>query len=502
MKSESIPGWTPINFSTIAMHLFSILHVIGTLLVVTGGSMTLPVACSLIYGENDFWALLISEGVILAMGAPLWWSFRKYHELGIKDGIFIATFGWILVSALSGMPFMIHGAIPSFADAFFEMMSGYTTSGATILPDIESMPHGLLFWRSETHLLGGMGFLTLTVIFLPHGMGGLRIFRAESSPGQVITKEKFHARNRDTMVRLWIIYMVLNIAEILLLVFGGMPLFDATCHAFGTVSTSGYSPWNASIGHYNNAYFDWVIIVFMFLGGMTFVLFYQMLKGDWRSLRINTEFRWYVGFMLFFCAAVSWILWRENTYGLADAIRYGTFQVTSLLTTTGFTTADYEQWPQASQMFLYAVCFIGACAGSTTSGIKVVHYVVICKFGVAAIKKIFFQPMSVISVRLNQRPVADAIIHLSVCYFIVNIFMVLAGGCFMVLTDDMDYVTAMSSVIATLMNIGPGFGAVGPSENYAFISDAGKWFLSWNMLVGRLEMFSALVVFYPSFWKR
>jgi trk system potassium uptake protein TrkH len=484
------------------MHLMSILHVFGTLLVVTGGSMTLPVVCSLIYGEGDFWALLISQAVILLLGAPLWWMFRKYHDLGIKDGIFIATFGWIIVSALSGMPFMIHGAIPSFADAFFEMMSGYTTSGATILTDIESVPHGLLFWRSETHLLGGMGFLTLTVIFLPHGMGGLRIFRAESSPGQVITKEKFHARNRDTMVRLWIIYMVLNIAQIVLLCVGGMPLFDAMCHAFGTVSTSGYSPWNASIGHYNNAYFDWVIIVFMFLGGMTFVLFYQILKGDWKSLRINTEFRWYVGFMLFFCAAVSWILWRENTYGLADAIRYGTFQVTSLLTTTGFTTADYEQWPQASQMFLYAVCFIGACAGSTTSGIKVVHYVVICKFGAAAIKKIFFQPMSVISVRLNQRPVADAIIQLSVCYFIVNIFMILAGGCFMVLTDDMDYVTAMSSVIATLMNIGPGFGAVGPSENYAFISDAGKWFLSWNMLVGRLEMFSALVVFYPSFWKR
>ncbi len=206
--------------------------------------------------------------------------------------------------------------------------------------------------------------------------------------------------------------------------------------------------------------------------------------------------------MLFFCGMVSWILWKENTYGLIDSIRYGTFQVTSLLTTTGFTTADYEQWPQASQMFLYAVCFIGACAGSTTSGIKIVHYVVLCKFMSAAIKKIFFQPMSVISVRLNQRPVDDTIIHLSICYFIVNIFMVLAGGCVMALTDNMDYTTAMSSVIAALMNIGPGFGAVGPSENYAFISDTGKWFLSYNMLVGRLEMFSALVIFYPSFWKR
>jgi trk system potassium uptake protein TrkH len=484
------------------MHLFPILHVFGTLFLVTGISMALPIGCALIYQEGDLFALIVSSVVIISLGLPLWWFFRKHHDLGIKDGIFIAAFGWVLVSALSALPFIIHGAIPSFTDAFFEMMSGYTTSGATILADIEVVPHGLLFWRSETHLLGGMGFLTLTVIFLPHGMGGLRIFRAESSPGQVITKEKFHARNRDTMVRLWIIYLVLNIAQTLLLWLGDMSLFDALCHAFGTVSTSGYSPYNASIGHYDNAYYDWIIILFMFLGGMTFVLFYQMIRGDWHALKINTEFRWYVGFMLFFCGMVTWLLWHNNTYGFMDALRYGSFQVTSLLTTTGFTTADYEQWPQAAQMFLYAVCFIGACAGSTTSGIKVVHYVVLCKFMSAAVRKIFFQPMAIISVRINQRPVDDAIIHLSVCYFIVNIFMILGGGCVMVLTDDMDYLTAMSSVIATLMNIGPGFGAIGPSENYAFISDTGKWFLSYNMLVGRLEMFSALVIFYPSFWKR
>ena len=484
------------------MHLFSILHVFGTLFMVTGISMALPLVCSLIYGEGDFNAILISATVILFLGAPLWWRFRKHLDLGIKDGIFIAAFGWVLVSALSALPFMIHGAIPSFTDAFFEMMSGYTTSGATILTDIEVVPHGLLFWRSQTHLLGGMGFLTLTVIFLPHGMGGLRLFRAESSPGQVITKEKFHSRNRDTMIRLWIIYMVLNLAETILLCLGGMSLFDSLCHAFGTVSTSGYSPWNASIGHYNNAYFDWVIIVFMFLGGMTFMLFYHMAQRHWQIIRVNTEFKWYLGLVLFFCAMVSWILWKANTYDMVDALRYGSFQVVSILTTTGFTTADYEQWPQAAQMFLFAVCFIGACAGSTTSGIKVVHYVLMCKFGAAVIKQIFFSPMSVISVRMNRRPVGSSIIHLAFCYFVVNIFMVLGGGCFMVLSDGMDYLTAMSSVIATLMNIGPGFGGVGPSHNYAFISDTGKWFLSWNMLVGRLEMFSALVIFYPSFWKK
>ncbi|MBW2484083.1 MAG: TrkH family potassium uptake protein [Deltaproteobacteria bacterium] len=484
------------------MHFTSILHVIGLLLIVTGCSMFLPAISSIYYGENDLLPIIQAALITVGIGLPCWWYFRKEHELNIKDGIFIAVFGWILVSALSGLPFMFHGTIPSFTDAFFEMMSGYTTTGATILTDIESVPHGLLFWRSETHLLGGMGFLTLTIIFLPKGMGGLRIFRAESSPGQVITKEKFKARNKDTMIMLWLIYLGLNALEIILLWLGGMPMFDAMCTAFGTVSTSGYSPKNASIGHYNSAYIDWVVTLFMFLGGMTFILFYQIMRGDWQALRINTEFRWYVGFVLFFCGAVSLLLWQNSTYGAIDSVRYGTFQVMSLLTTTGFGTADYELWPQSAQMFLYAVCFIGACAGSTTSGIKVVHYVIICKFMYASIRKIFFQPMAIISVRLNQRPVDSSIIDLAICYFIVNIFMVLMGGCFMVLVDSMDYVTAMSSVISALMNIGPGFGDVGPSKNYAFISDTGKWFLAWNMLVGRLEMFSALVVFYPSFWKK
>ena len=485
------------------MNYPAIANIMGKLMLVTGSSMVLPLICSLYYGEDDLFAIVISGIITIGLGLPVWRLFRRYQELNIKDGFFIAFFGWVLISALSALPFMIHGSIPSFTDAFFEMMSGYTTSGATILTDIEVLPRGLIFWRSQTHLLGGMGFLTLTVIFLPHGMGGLRLFRAESSPGQVITKEKFVPRNRDTMIWLWGIYMGLNLLQTLLLCLGGMSLFDALCHSFGTVSTSGYSPYNASIGYYNNAYFDWVIIGFMFLGGMTFMLFYHMLQGNWRVIRINTEFRWYVGFMLFFCGMVSLILWQNNTYtSLLDSIRHATFQVTSILTTTGFTTADYEQWPQAAQMFLYAVCFIGACAGSTTSGIKVVHYVLIWKFGVAAIKRIFFRPMAVVSIRLNQRPVDSQIIDLAVCYFIVNIFLLLGGGCFMTLVDNMDYGTAMSSVISTLMNIGPGFGGVGPSQNYAWISDIGKWFLSWNMLVGRLEMFSALVIFYPSFWKR
>ena len=485
------------------MHFRSIAHVIGTLLMVTSVAMLLPIVTSLIYQEDDLSALLVSAAVAFGVGLPLWRFSLWDHELTFRDAVIIAVFGWVVISAVSALPFMIHGSIPAFTDAFFEMMSGYTTTGATILTDIESIPHGLLFWRSETHLLGGMGFLTLTLIFLPHGMAGVRIFRAESSPGQVITKEKFLPRNRDAMIWLWSIYLGLNLVQTLMLWIGGMSLFDSLCHAFGTVATAGFSPKNASIGHYGSAYFDWVVMIFMFLGGMAFMLFYHMLKGEWDLVRVNTELRWYASIVGFFCGISTLILWINGTYdGFIDSLRYASFQTISLLTTTGFTTADYELWPQAAQMFLYLVCFIGACAGSTTSGIKIVHFVIIWKYTVTTIKKMFFQPRTILPIHLNQRAIDPFAVNLTVCYFIANVFLVLGGGCVMVLVDSMDLQTGMSSVISALMNIGPGFGEVGPSENFAEISAHGKWFLAWLMLVGRLEMFSALVLLFPSFWKK
>ena len=485
------------------MHFRSIAYVLGTLLLVTSIALLFPIITSLIYQENDFNALLISAAVAFVMGLPLWWFSPKDYELSFRDAILIAVFGWVIISVVSALPFVIHGSIPSFTDAFFEMMSGYTTTGATILTDIESLPHGLLFWRSETHLLGGMGFLTLTLIFLPHGMAGVRIFRAESSPGQVITKEKFLPRNRDAMIWLWSIYLGLNMLQTLMLWGGGMSLFDSLCHAFGTVATAGFSPKNTSLGYYGNAYFDWVVTIFMFLGGMTFMLFYHMLKGEWNLVRINTELRWYATIVGFFCGISTLILWMNGTYDrFFDALRHASFQIISLLTTTGFTTADYELWPQSAQMLLFIVCFIGACAGSTTSGIKIVHFVIIWKFMVTTIKKMFFQPRTILPILLNQRTIDPFAVNLSICYFIANIFLVLGGGCVMVLLDSMDFQTGMSSVIAAVMNVGPGFGDVGPSENYAHISAAGKWFLAWLMLVGRLEMFSVLVLLFPSFWKK
>ena len=233
------------------------------------------------------------------------------------------------------------------------------------------------------------------------------------------------------------------------------------------------------------------------------MLFYYMLKGEWNLVRLNTELRWYASIVVSFCGISTLILWMNGSYdGFFEALRYASFQIISLLTTTGFTTADYELWPQAALMLLYIVCFIGACDGSTTSGIKIVHFVIIWKHMVTSVKKMFFQPRTILPIHLNHRAIDSSAINLSICYFIANIFLLFVGAAVMVLVDSMDYQTAMSSVISALMNIGPGFGEVGPSENYSQISTLGKWFLAWLMLVGRLEMFSALVLLFPSFWKR
>ncbi len=485
------------------MNFPAIAHVLGVLLLFIGSTMFLPLACSLFYNDGDTFALLVSIGVSFAAGLPLWWIFRKYRDLTLKDGFFIVTFGWILVSSFSTLPFMIHGAIPSFTDAFFEMMSGYTTTGATILDDIESVPHGLLFWRSTTHLIGGMGFIMVTIILLPLlGIGGMQLYKAEADPGQVITGEKFLPRVQQTAVWLWGIYLAFVLINAFLLLVGGMSIFDALCHAFGTVSTAGYSTKNSSIGYYDSAWIDWVTILFMFLGGTTFMIHFQIFKRDWEPVRDNTEVRWYIGFLVFFCVTAALILWISSTYdGPLDSLRYASFQIVSILTTTGFTSADYELWPTAVQMLILAVCFIGACAGSTTSGIKVAHYEILCKYLYANGRKIL-QPLAVVPIKINQKNADASVVTLAASYFILNIFMILAGSAVMATIDGMDLFSSMSAVISALFNIGPGFGEIGPSSTFSHISAAGKWFLSFNMLVGRLEMFTVMVMFYPSFWKK
>jgi len=485
------------------MNYFSILHVLGTLLIFIGVTMLAPIGCSLIYQENDLMPLIYATLATIGTGLPLFFAFRSYRDITLKDGFFIVTFGWIIVSAFSGLPFMLHGSIPSFTDAFFEMMSGYTTTGATTLTNIESLPHGLLFWRNMTDLTGGMGFIMVTIILLPLlGIGGMQLYRAEADPGQIITQEKFIPRVRESAIWLWGIYLGLVSLEALLLWGGGMSIFDSLCHSFSTLSTSGYSPKDSSIGHYNSTYFDWVITIFMFLGGTTFMVFYHIIKRDWDPIRNNTELHWYLGLVIGICLLCSFSLWMHSTYdGVLDSLRYGFFQIVSIVTTTGFTTDDYEKWPEAAKMLILLAGVIGPMAGSTGSGIKIVHFEIVLKYIYATGKK-FLQPMSVVPVRINNKIADNAIINMALSYFLINIFMVFIGGYVLVLIDDLDFASALSAVMSCLFNIGPGFGQVGPTHVFHDISDAGKWFLSFNMLTGRLEMFSVIVMFYPSFWKK
>lgn len=478
------------------------LYILSVFLLIVAANMLLPIVCSLLYGEDDFFALVVSAVVIVAVALPVWRWTRGRTELLPRHAFFLASIGWVVVAAAGTLPFLIHGSIPSFTDAFFEMISGFTTTGATNLRDIEALPHGLLLWRSQTHLIGGMGFVTIAVMLLPHGLAGLRLFRADSSPGQVITRERFTARNRDAMWVLWGIYLVLNVALIALLWISGMSLFDALCHAFSTVATAGFSSYQDSIGHFGHGAIQWLLMLFMFLGGMTFVLFFHLYHRDFRSIARNTEFRWYVGALAAFSAFAAASLWHGGVYDFGDAVREGTFHVVSLLTTTGFSAVDYEQWPPAAQMVLMIVSCIGACAGSTTSGIKIVHYVIILKFITAFIRRTFVQPLAVVSVRLNGERIDDEIVHLAMCYFIVNALLVALGALVLSTSDGLMPSDAVSSVIATLMNNGVGFGVVGPTQTFADFSPFAKWYLSANMVIGRLELFSVLVLLYPSFWRR
>ena len=483
------------------MNFVAIINGLAILSVLTGCMMVFPFLVALIYGDGDASSFFISAVIAIIFGLLFRRFFRRQFALSVKDGFIIISLGWILVCIISTLPFMFDGTIPSFTNAFFEMMSGFTTTGVTTLTEIESLPRGLLFWRSFSHFLGGMGILLIAIFILPvMSSGGMAFYSSEVDPGQVITQKKFHFRMKKMAIRICLIYSGIVFLNVLFLWGGGMPFFNVLCHAFGTVATAGYTLHEKSLGYYNNAYIDWVTIFFMFLGGMSFILHTQLLKRNWQSVKINTEIRWYTGITLFFCAIVSLVLWQENAYSLADALRHGTFQVISLLTTTGFTTENYELWPHSAQMFLFITLFVGASSGSTTSGIKIIHYVIILKYLHVTIRKMM-QPLEVRPIRIDKHSLDMKVVELVLSFFVINILWIMLGGGLLSILEDMQYFDSICAVISTIMNTGVGFGEVGPGKNLNEISMMGKWFLSFTMLAGRLEIFAVIILFYPSFWK-
>lgn len=436
---------------------------------------------------------MISSSIILI---TFKWKESDYKLLNAKDGLAIVGLSWIILSAFGALPMYITHVVPSYTDAFFEVVSGFTTTGATIFPDIEILPRGILFWRSLTHWLGGMGIIVLFLALLPvFSQSAFQLFKAES-PG--ITVERVEPRMKETAKMLWSVYVFVSLLEVIFLKACGMTFFDALCHTFGTMATGGFSTQNASVAAYGPMV-QWVITIFMFIAGANFMLHYSALKGQQKEYWRNEEFRMY--FLLIFVSIIFFTLILRSTGLSASPLRDSAFQIVSIITTTGYTTADFDLWPQILRFALILLMFIGGCGGSTGGGMKVVRFFISCKIAMRSVLQAVY-PNAVIPVRFNGGTCSDRIIDSVASYFIIFISLFFLGTAVLTITEGCDLVTAFSASIASLSNIGPGLAKVGATQNYAWISSLGKWMLIFLMLAGRLELYSILILFSSESWKK
>ena len=459
--------------------------------------MLIPLVWAWYYGEGDLPAFIITALITGAAGISAWKFTSVKSEIGIRDGFAIVTFGWVSMAFFGALPAFISGAIPSFTDAFFESMSGFTTTGASILNDIESMPHGVLFWRSMTHWLGGMGIILLSLAILPMlGVGGMQLFRAEV-PGPVT--DKLTPRIRQTAEILWGVYLLLTALETILLMLGGMSFFDALCHTFGTMATGGFSTKNAGIAAYDNPFIHWVIIIFMICAGTNFALHFRALRGDLRVYHRDPEFRFFLSVM----AGAIALLLIFNYSGLFDSFgeqfRHTVFQVVSILTTTGYTTRDFELWAPTALFVLLALMFVGGMAGSTGGGMKTMRIFIIIKQARMELRQII-HPRGIFPVRLGKRVISDEVVKNIFGFFLLYAMFFILGAVVMTFFR-LDLVSSVAASAACLNNIGPGLGAVGPTDNYQFIPMLGKWVLCGLMLLGRLEVYTVAILFSRFYWR-
>jgi len=475
-----------------------IIRILGVLLLLEGVCLLSALPVSMMYGDNDQFAILISSAITLLAGlGAILFGKTSNSSIGKREGYLIVTLSWIIFSLFGSLPFIIHGSIPSYADAFFETMSGFTTTGASILPDIESIPHGLLYWRSMTQWLGGMGIIVLSLAILPVlKIGNLQLFIAEV-PGP--TPDKLHPKIKETAKRLWAIYAAFTILEAILLKMGGMDLFDAVCHSFTTMATGGYSTRNASVAAWSSPYIHYVITIFMFIAGTNFTMAYFGLHGKFRKIIKNEEFLFYLSMVIGSVLIVSAVLAFSNGLPLEKAFRDSAFQVVSIITTTGYITADYTIWGPFLMLFIFILMFTGGSAGSTGGGIKMVRLLLLAKNSRQELRRLI-HPNAVIPVRLNHKAVPQQVIY-NVLAFLVFYFLITGISGMIIAAMGYDLPTSFSAVAATLGNIGPGLGSVGPVENYAHFPVFGKWFLSFLMLLGRLELFTVLVLFSKAFYR-
>ncbi|GAB4371352.1 MAG: TrkH family potassium uptake protein [Calditrichia bacterium] len=480
------------------MRFHLVWHIMGFLLIFLAGAMLLPIPFSFYYGEENYIYFLISAGITAGIGFLAFKLTRLDMEVRAREGFAIVTLGWVSFSMFGCLPFMLSGYIPSFTNAFFETMSGFTTTGATILIDIESMPHDLLFWRSFTHWIGGMGIIVLSLAILPFlGVGGMQLFKAEV-PGPV--PDKLKPRVTETAKILWGVYIIISAMEAILLMLGGLDLFEALCHTFGTMATGGFSTKNSSIGFYESAYIHYVIIVFMIAAGTNFSLHYRFLNREFTAYLRNNELRLFLGLIILATVVIGTDVYLNHHTHPEVAFRHSLFQVVSILTTTGYGTADYEQWASSSQLILFLFMFIGGCAGSTGGGMKIIRLYVLIKFIRAEIRQLL-HPNAVIPIRVGPTVVPRDVVRNVLGFFLLMVLLFICGVLAMS-AIGLDIISAFGAVAATLGNIGPGLGSVGPTDNYANIPLLGKWILTFFMLTGRLEIYTVLILFSPSFWKK
>ena len=475
-----------------------IFSILGLLLSINGVAMLLALPFSLYYGE-DWRPIVYSAAITVFAGLPAWLFLSKstHRELKRRDGYLVVSLGWVIMSFFGALPYIVSGVIPDLTNAFFETISGFTTTGATVLTDIEAVPKGILLWRSLTQWIGGMGIIVLAVAILPIlGIGGMQLFVAES-PG--ISPDKLKPRIKDTAKRLWIIYVGLTGLEAVLLMFGGMNFFDAINHSLTTMATGGFSTKNASISYYTSPYIQYVITIFMILAGTSFTLTYFMLKRKFQKVFTNEEFVTYLSFLAFATVAVTGFVHFSSDQSFEASFRDTLFQVVSIVTTTGFVSEDYTSWTPLITMVFFALMFIGGSAGSTAGGIKVVRHIILFKNSFLEMKR-QLHPSAVIPVRLNRKAVNQEITF-NVLAFIIIYFLIFSLGSIAMTWVGLDFESALGSVATSLGNIGPGIGSVGPIHNYAHVPDVGKWILSLMMLLGRLELFTVLILFTPYFWK-
>ena len=488
-----------------------IFHFLGLLVLFNGGFMLLATLISAIYKDGVTYQLLRASVLTLFIGLLVMVFTRKHtKEMNKREGYIVVAFGWIIMSLSGTLPYMLTNSIPNFTNAFFETISGYTTTGATILNGIEAIPKGVLFWRSLTHWIGGMGIIVLAIAILPLlGIGGMQLFAAEA-PGP--NTDKLHPRITDTAKRLWLIYFGYTLAETLFLSLAGMSFFDAINHSMATLSTGGFSTKNASIAYWNDQpMIQYIIILFMFLAGSNFVLSYFAFKGRVQKIIKDEEFKLYFKFILAFTIITAVIIYfradvslssieHPMVFGAAEsAFRHALFQVLSVITTTGFITADYTMWTPFLLVFFFGLMFLGGSAGSTSGGVKVVRHLIMIKNGFMEFKRTL-HPNAVLPVRYNTKAISGDIVFNVLGFFILYMLSFIVGALVFSMFE-IDFQSAIGLSASSLGNIGPALGNFGPVNNFAALPPLAQWWSSFLMLIGRLELFTVLILFTPFFWR-